>query len=324
MIRKLTLLAVALLFTGASPAPLVKIQLALNWKAEPEFGGFYEAKLTGLDEKEGVKLEVITGGAGQPVAQMVAAKQVDFGIVSGDEVILAQDRGADVVAFFAVYQTNPLGIMVHEELGVNSLEELFKKGATLAVQKGLPFFAHLSKKYDLSKMEFVPYIGGIGPFLADSNFAQQCFVTAEPVLAKREKVKTRSFLLSETGYNPYQTVVVTRREIIEKDPARVAAVLRVFQSGWAAYLKSPEATNRAMAKLNPAMDLATFTEVSQIQKKLIETKETRKSGLGSMTLVRWMNLQNLLFDLKLIKSKRAVAEFIWAPVVPGVPVKPKL
>ncbi len=44
---------------------------------------------------------------------MVEAGKVEFGIAAADEVVLARDRGTDIVAVFATYQTNPQGIMVH-------------------------------------------------------------------------------------------------------------------------------------------------------------------------------------------------------------------
>ena len=55
---------------------------------------------------------------------MVTAKQVSFGIASADEVVLARDRGSDVVAMFATYQTCPQGLMTHAARGLDSLEAL--------------------------------------------------------------------------------------------------------------------------------------------------------------------------------------------------------
>jgi len=42
--------------------------------------------------------------------------------------------------------------------------------------------------------------------------------------------------------------------------------------------------------LNPAMDLATFAEVSEVQKPFIETEATRTNGLGTMSRDRWETL----------------------------------
>jgi hypothetical protein len=49
------------------------------------------------------------------------------------------------------------------------------------------------------------------------------------------------------------------------------------------------------------MDLDTFTEGAAAQKSLIETEETQKSGLGSMTAERWTTLGEQLVALGVIK-----------------------
>src|SRR6187402_675271 len=63
-----------------APAAPTKVKLALNWVPEPEFGGFYAAREGGAFAKEKLDVEILGGGAGAPVVQMVAQGQVDFGI----------------------------------------------------------------------------------------------------------------------------------------------------------------------------------------------------------------------------------------------------
>src|SRR5262249_15098576 len=93
--------------------------------------------------------------------------------------------GADVVAIFTIYQTCPQGIMVHESRGLKSISETFKSG-TLALEVGLPYGKYLKKKYGFDGVKVVPYTGGIANFLADKNFAQQCFICSEPLSAKKQ------------------------------------------------------------------------------------------------------------------------------------------
>ncbi len=102
-------------------------------KPEPEFGGLYEAVRAGLLQRRGVDLEVI----GVPVIQMVAAGKATFGIASADEVIIARDRGSDIVALFATYQTSPQGVMTHASRGFRSIADVFR-GGTLPSNLGSP------------------------------------------------------------------------------------------------------------------------------------------------------------------------------------------
>ncbi len=306
-LRPLTLL-ILLLSSGALAADsATKTKLALNWKPEPEFGGFYQAHQDGTNKKHGLEVEILPGGAGQPVAQMIAAGTVEFGIISGDELLIARSRGADLVAIFAVYQTNPFGIMVHASKKITHLSEVFSSGLTLAIEKGKPVVTFLEKKYPFSKVKIVPYTGGVGAFLHDPNFAQQCFVTAEPVTAKREGADPQSFLISESGYNPYTAVVVVRGQTLREKRALVERMHKAMKEGWKNYLAHPEATNEAMQKLNTTMTVADFNEAARIQHPLIETKETRTKGLGFMSAERWKQLTEQLLELKVIEKAPDVA-----------------
>lgn len=279
-----------------------KTLLALNWKPEPEFGGFYAAESNGAYKKNGLEVEIIPGGSGTPVVQMIAAGKVDFGIVSADEVVIARSRGADVVALFAVYQINPQGLMTRAENNVATIGDLWKSEGVLALQKGLPYALFLMKKFGDPNVKIVPYPGGVATFLSQKNYSQQCFVTSEPLEAKRKGVLPRTFLVADAGYNPYTAVVATRGDFVKKNPKIAKAMVEAIRNGWRTYLDHPEVANKVMASLNKAMDIGTFNESAEAQKVLIETVETHKRGLGRMTEVRWIELTEQLLDLKVIES----------------------
>ena len=306
----LILLSVILLPIAAQAAEGAKhpaLTLALNWKAEPEFGGFYAAKLAGIfDRRGGLNVEITEGGAGTPVVQMVANAKVPFGIAAADEVVLSQARGTDVVALFAVYQTNPQGIMVHPERGFKALGDVFAAPGKLAIQSGAPYTLFLQSKFPKAKVKLVPYAGGIGQFLTDADYSQQCFVTAEPLLARKKNKPAASFLIADAGFNPYGTVVIARRQYIEKNPKQVSDLISAIRDGWGEYLRAPETANTLMVKLNPAMDSETMKASAEVQKPYILAANTPDKELGRMGAERWTRLVNQLFDLKLIKSKPAV------------------
>ncbi len=290
-----------------------KIRLALNWKPEPQFGGFYAAELSGAFKKAGLEVEILPGGSGTPTIQLVATNQADYAVVSADEIILSHDRGSkDIVALFTAFQTNPQGIMSHEDKNYKSIKGLLEDPlATLQWQAGLPYAQFLTKKYGPLKAKTAPYLGGIGPFQQDKNLAQQCFVTSEPLTAKEAGLKVKTFLVADEGYNPYTTVLISKKSRLDKNRAEIEKIVTAVRSGWTDYLKDPTATNAAMAKLNPAMTAKAFVESANAQKDLIETAFTRKNGLGKMETARWQTLIDQMFDLKQVKAKpKAEALFV--------------
>jgi NitT/TauT family transport system substrate-binding protein len=281
---------------GTGPYPF---SLQLNWVPEPEFGGYYAARAMGAFKDEGLDVDIRPGGPGVPVMQMVAAGQVEFGITSADSLLVARERGVDVVAIFALYQTFPEGIMVHAERGLKSLAEVFE-GGTLAMEAGTPFQRLLAKRYGLQKIKAVPYSNNLGPFLNDPQFAQQCFITAEPIAARRAGARPQIFPISDVGYNPYSGVLFTLRKTVAEHPDQVAALVRAVRRGWQSYLEDPALTNQIMQGLNPTMDPATFTEAAEIQKPLIRGNDQPAKVLGSMALERWKTLAEQLREVELI------------------------
>jgi NitT/TauT family transport system substrate-binding protein len=290
-----------------------KIRLQLNWVPEPEFGGIYQAQEDGTFAKHGLDVDITPGGAGVPTWQLVGTGKVDFAVASADEVLIARQQQADVVAIFATYQTCPQGIMVHASRGLKDLAGLFQAGGTLAVEPGLPYVNFLKKKYGDGKLNFVAYDGGPANFLHDPNFSQQCFVTSEPIAAKKAGSDPQVFLISDAGYNPYTTVIITRGDYIKAHPDQIKAMAAALREGWAAYLADPSKADAAMGKLNADMDAETFAAAAAAQKPLIETAETRANGLGTMTLERWETLALQLKDLGVITAAEPASCFLNPP-----------
>jgi len=291
-----------------SPRPAeTKVTLALDWVPEPEFGGFYAARESGAYKKHGIGIEIQGGGAGVPVLQMVATGRADFGTVGADELLIARARGADVVALFAVFQTSPQGIMVHASRKLQKLEDAFHSG-TLALETGKAYAAYLKKKFAWDGVKIVPYDGGVAHFLADTNFGQQCYVTSEPIAARQKGAEPTVFLIAESGFNPYTTVVITRRELLQKNPALIKEFVLATREGWRAYLDHPQGTNALLGKLNSALDAATLSAAAEAQRPLIETDETKQRGLGSMQQARWQTLADQLLDLKFLDKPVSVAD----------------
>ena len=143
--------------------------------------------------------------------------------------------------------------MVHPERGFKSLGDVFNSPGTLAIQSGSPHALFLQKQFPGYKVTFVPYAGGIATFLTDRNFSQQCFVTSEPLIARRKGKPAQSFLIADAGFNPYGTVVIARRQYVAKNQKQTRDLINTVREGWIEYLRAPEPANNTMVKLNRAM-----------------------------------------------------------------------
>ncbi|EYF08547.1 ABC transporter substrate-binding protein [Chondromyces apiculatus] len=283
------------------PGGKTAVKLALNWVPEPEFGGFYAARVSGAYDREGLDVDILGGGPGSPVVQMVATSQVEFGVAGADEILMARARGADVLPIFATFQTFPQCIMTHPSRGAKTLADVLASG-TLGIEPGVPYAAWLKKKYGFDRVKTVPYDGGVAQFVASKDFAQQCFVASEPIAARRKGVEPQVFLIADEGFNPYVAVVITRASLFRDKPDLVRAFRRAAQAGWRSYLDDPKAANEVMGKLNTAMDAETFAAATEAQRPFVETAEAKQKGLGTMTRERWETLGRQLVEIGVLEK----------------------
>jgi NitT/TauT family transport system substrate-binding protein len=296
-----TLLCLGCSNEPATKAKIAKVTLQLNWKPEPQFGGFYAAEVNDIYRKHGLDVTITAGGAGAPTVEMIGAGTVPFALVSADEIVRARAKGNPVVALFAVYQTNPQCVMTRAARGLKSLADVFARPGTLAMERGLPYSDFMEKKYGFKNLKIVPSpFGDLTLYRTEENYAMQCFVTSEPLAAKRIGVEPQTFMIAESGYNPYTTVLATSESYLKANPKIVESLVDAVREGWRAYLNDPTKTNEHMGTLNPTMDAQTFEDSAEAQKPLIRSADTEKLGLGAMTLTRWQTLVKQLVEINVI------------------------
>jgi NitT/TauT family transport system substrate-binding protein len=136
----------------------------------------------------------------------------------------------------------------------------------------------------------------------------QCFVFSEPLTARSRGVSPKVFLIADTGFNPYAAVIVVRRDFLRANGDAVRRFVGALREGWLRYLRDPGPTNAVMARLNTAMDLATFAEAARAQEPLITGGDAATRGVGTMSEERWATLATQLLELGVIDRPVPAAE----------------
>lgn len=292
------------------------LRIQLNWVAEPEFGGFYAAQANGHFAAAGLDVAIVEGGPGVPTPQLVATGKVEYAVVAAYQLLELNAKGGDLVALYAVFQGNPKGVMVHEAAPWRTLQELWQSDATISYEAGLADFAWLDRQYPGGKKQVVPYAANLAQFAADEAMAQQCFFTSEPIALALAGTPTRTFLIREAGFDPYDAILVTTRSRHLGDPGQSQRLVEALQLGWRDYLAAPAATHDELARRNPAMSRAAMDRAEQVQRPLLETDTTRQLGLGCMTKDRWQRTIDQLVELGRLPARLDAAQvFVWPSAV---------
>ena len=286
-----------------SSAPAIAVQL--NWYPESEHGGLYQALHDGTYEKAGLEVEIRPGGKATQVATELELGRCDFAIANADDVIVANQEGLEVVAVLAAMQNHPRCIMAREDSGVASFEDL--RGKTL--QRGdRAYVEFLRSRGLLEGVQEVPYHGSIAPLVADPKIVIQAYCCAEPLLAKQQGVAVKTLMVSDLGFNPYSSVLVTSRKMIEQSPERVRAFVQATREGWRNYLTDGSVGNDAILEANDhGMTAEALLFGAESMRGLAMPEGADLESVGRMTDERWQTLFDQLVEIKLVDPNKIQA-----------------
>ncbi|XYI02350.1 ABC transporter substrate-binding protein [Sorangium sp. So ce1128] len=144
------------------------------------------------------------------------------------------------------------------------------------------------------------------------DFAQQCFITSEPIAARKKGADPAVFLVADEGFNPYLVIAITRKSLWTEKPDLVRTFRRAALEGWRADLDDAGPGNTIIAKLNTSLEAEALPLMAAAQKPLIETEETRKKGLGTMSRERWETMTKQLVELGIIDRAPPVDDYLVA------------
>lgn len=287
-------------------ASLTPVSLTLNWYPEAEHGGYYAALVHGYYREEGLDVTIHPGGPDIPVVQLAVEGRTDFGVDNGDKLLLVRAQQADAVALFAPLQISPRCLMVHQKSGIKSFDDLAKQeGFTLAMNAGQPFAMFLEKRLDLSKMTIAPYTGSLVAFLSEEKFGQQAYNFSEPYNARKQGSDPQNLMVSDLGFNPYTSLLLTGRKQLETRKPLVEKMVRATRRGWEKYLSDPKSTNDHIHKQNPEMADDVLDFGVETLKPLCLPDGLPPERIGEMTDARWKELADQLVEIKAIPASQA-------------------
>ncbi|MGH7946027.1 MAG: ABC transporter substrate-binding protein [Opitutaceae bacterium] len=292
----------ALLPAFAADKPSFKLTVQLDWVAEPEHGGFYQAEARGFFQEEGLDVTLIPGGPGAHVMPSVATGKADIGQADSTNTLLQQAEGLPVVQFAAVFQDDPSGILVHADSSVRAFKDL--QGKTIVARPEWAFLKYLEKKYTL-KFSIIPQNFSVAAFLSNKEALQQGYFIAEPFHIMKAGGKQPRFLSTwDAGFRAY-AVLVTNRRFAREHPTELRAFVRAYIRGWRDYLeRDPKPAHDAMKKANPTNtdDFMLFSRKMILEEKLV-TGRDRDGGpqkIGRLDPARFATQISQLEDLDIL------------------------
>ncbi|MFZ4607163.1 MAG: ABC transporter substrate-binding protein [Caulobacter sp.] len=295
--RQMIAASLAVLAAACAPKPKAPtgrktVRFATDWRAQGEHGGFYQALATGEYEKRGLKVEILQGGPGVNVPQLLAAGGVEMGMGSNSFIPLNMAREkAPVKAVAAFFQKDPQVLIAHPNTGVNSIADMKGRPILLADASVTAFWVWLKSKYGFTDAQVRKYNYSLAPFLADKRAIVQGYLSSEPYTIEQEAgFKPATFLLADEGYPGYATMVLAPESLIAGKPEAVKAFIEASAIGWQTYLTGDASKADALIlKDNPEMTPALLANARKQMRDygIVDSGEAKTGGIGVMTDARW-------------------------------------
>ncbi len=277
---------------AAAKAP-DKVRFGLDWKAEAEDGGYYQAIATGIYARHGLDVALRQGGPQVNQAELLVAGRLDFTESANSFIALNfVHQNIPMLAVAAMFQKDPQVLIAHAGHGYKSLADLKGHPIMIGSDTRVGSWLFLKARFGFTDAQIRPYAFSVAPFLVNPDAVQQGYVSSEPFLILKAGQKPKVFLLADEGYTSYGAVIETSRKLADTRPDLVRRFIDATIEGWYSYLYGDPAPADALIKRdNPEMTDALLAYGRGVLKShgIVDSGDALHAGIGAMTAARWQD-----------------------------------
>jgi len=262
-------------------------------------GGYYHAETKNYYEQYGLDVEIIPGDREQFNSEFVETTIYDFAVVEGDMFISAVAENDSIMALMAPLQSTPMAVYYHPAQIDFSLKDFTEgKFATWMTSPSTDF---LKSYLGQNSIQWSEYPGNIRPFLVDENMMITGYSYHESTMLESLSYEFDFMTLDQFNYNPYGSVLVTHRELIDTESIIVRNFVRAAQQGWNDYMTNYEETNQLLDRFQTDYNLR---QLNRSANKVSSHMTLLPDGTFDykMSENRWNELNDLMNELKILSS----------------------
>lgn len=300
----LLLLGVA---TGAQAQQ--KLALRLDWKPGGQHTPFYFARDRGYYAKEGIDLQIIGGSGSSDSVKQLGTRTVDVAVVDALVLVQAAEQRVPVKAIAVYYQRTPIVLISPKTKPVTSVQQLLgdvKVGAGKgsAVYQGLmAMLAANNLKPEQIKMVEIGF--GVQPLLVKQVDALMGFTNVQPIELESVGLAHNEMFIADHGVNAYGLTIAANDEIIGRQPALLAGLLRATRKAVQEIATARQAGVDAVAKSVPEINPARETKALERTFPLWSPKGGDVAGFGSQSEQGWQQTIDVAKRVGLIEKPPA-------------------
>lgn len=277
---------------------LLLVRLPMGYIPNVQYAPFYVAVEKGYYRDAGFKIDFDYSFETDGVA-LVAANQLPFAVVSGEQVLLARSQGLPVVYVMAWYQQYPISVIAKSQENLTTPADLAGKRIGLPGLFGANYIGLKVLLYQVGLDEKDVTLDAIGfnqveALSADQEDAVVVYTANEPV-----QLRAQGYDLTEFKVSDYVQLaangLITNEELIRQKPDMVRRFVEATVKGIQYTIDHPDEAYEISKKY--VENLASADEA--VQKQVLAASIVMWQGerLGYSDPLAWKNMQDVLLRM---------------------------
>ncbi len=304
--------------TPAGTPKLIHIRLPLGYIPNVQFAPLYVAVEKGYFTQAGIDIEFDYSLEPDAVV-LVGANQLQFAVVSGDQVLLARAQGLPIVYVLAWYQDYPVSVV--SKTGGGMLKPADLKGKHIGIP-GLYGASYIGLRALLSAgslkendvtLDSIGY-NQVAALVSDQDQAVVVYTNNEPIL-----LRSMGHQIDEIRVKDYAHLVsnglITNEATIAQNPDLVRKMDQAILKGISDTIANPDAAYQTCLKY--VEELAQADQAIQKQVLATSIEFWKSDNLGYTDPTAWQNTEQVLLDMGLLKKSLDVKQAFSNAFLPG-------
>ncbi|NMB62798.1 MAG: ABC transporter substrate-binding protein [Chloroflexi bacterium] len=327
MIRKIAFfILLSLLLAGcrtaAAPAPqeLTPVTLPVGYIPNVQFAPFYVAIEKGFYREQGLDVSMDYNMETDSVA-LIGAGDLDFAIVSGEQVLLGRAQELPVVYVMAWYQQFPVGVAALADSGIQAPADLAGKQVGIPGLYGASYIGLRALLYASGLQESDLTLDSIGytqteALLNGMEDAVVIYVSNEPIKMIAEGYQVNVLPVSD-ALALVANGLITSQSMIADHPDLVRGMVTATLQGIAYTSQHPDEAFEICKQHVDTLASLTPAEL-EVQRQVLEASipmfDISQNGITRLSA--WQNMQDVLLEMGLLSQPLSLQDAFTNQFIP--------